>query len=62
MTKQEVIQKMVDGQRSHIQWGAKQRNVVSKGKPEVKNVGSAEHHDEWIKVYNWALYYLTRES
>jgi len=62
MTRQEVIQKMRDGRKSHERWADKQNILFSQGKPEIKNVGSAEHHDEWIMIYNWALYYLTQEK
>ena len=58
MTKNEVIQKMIDGQRTHVRWAAKQRELMVSGSNEIPIVGNAEHHDEWIKTYNWALYYL----
>ena len=53
---------MVDGQRSHVEWAAVQRDAVSRGKTETKNVGNAEHHDEWTKIYNWTIYYLTQDN
>ncbi|KKL07769.1 hypothetical protein LCGC14_2582750, partial [marine sediment metagenome] len=50
------------GKNSHIAWALIQRGLVSKGKPEIENVGSAEHHDEQIETYNWVLFYLTEEG
>ena len=62
MSKEEVIQKMVEGQRSHINWHSKQTERLSVGADFFENVGDIEHHEKWIEIYNWALYYLTREQ